>query len=128
MDSSSSAPYSPKLPQRILIVRLSAHGDVMHTLPLIQAIRQQNPQAMIGWLVESSAASLLEGHPGIDQLHISQRKRWLSLTKNPLNWPSIANEIHALIAELKNAQYQVSFDVQGLLKSAIWPWLAKIPQ
>lgn len=124
MDSSS--PITSPSCNRILIVRLSAHGDVMHTLPLIQAILSHNPQAQIGWLVESSAASLLENHPGITRLHVSQRKRWLSMAKNPLNWLLIIKEIRGLVHELQDSGYEVSFDVQGLLKSAIWPWLAGI--
>lgn len=113
--------------QRILIVRLSAHGDVMHTLPLLSAIKRNDPHAEVGWLIEASAAPLLENHPLIDRLHVSHRKRWLKQAKNPLNWPTVFREVRALIRELKAAQYRVSFDVQGLLKSAVWPFLAKIP-
>jgi heptosyltransferase I len=126
----SSLPLSPtsELSPRILIVRLSAHGDVMHTLPLARAIKRQTPEAIIGWLVEASAVSLLEGHPDIDKLHISQRKRWLNEARNPLRWPAIIREISMLVRELRSCGYQMSFDVQGLLKSAVWPWLARIPK
>lgn len=112
---------------RILIVRLSAHGDVTHTLPLLAAIKRHRPNASIGWLVEASAAPLLEGHPFIDRLHVSQRKRWLKLAKNPARWPQVWREVGVFIRELREADYQISFDVQGLLKSAVWPCLAKIP-
>ena len=119
--------FNPQSSLRVLIVRLSAHGDVMHTLPLLSAIRQRYPHAQIGWLVEASAASLLAGHPLIDQLHVAQRKRWLKLAKNPFNWPVVWQEVWAFVQTLRAAEYQVSFDVQGLLKSAVWPWLANIP-
>jgi lipopolysaccharide heptosyltransferase I len=121
------SPPHLKSPSRILIVRLSAHGDVVHTLPLLAALKKQYPQAFVGWLVETSAASLLQNHPLIDQLHVSPRKQWLTLAKNPLNWPRIAAELRTLLKELQQADYQVSLDVQGLLKSAVWPALAKIP-
>lgn len=111
----------------ILIVRLSAHGDVIHTLPLLHAIREQNPNAKIAWLTEASAAPLLENHPGIDQLHIVQRKRWLHMAQNPFQWPIIIQEITAFLQALRQANYQFSFDTQGLLKSAIWPFMARIP-
>lgn len=121
-------PSHHKSPSRLLIVRLSAHGDVVHTLPLLTALKKQYPQAYVGWLVEASAAPLLENHPFIDQLHVSHRKHWLKLAKNPLNWPHIISEVRAFLHELRQADYEISLDVQGLLKSAVWPALAKIPR
>lgn len=126
--SSSTDHTSQDSISRILIVRLSAHGDVMHTLPLLSAIKRNNPTASVGWLVEASAAPLLQNHPLIDQLHVSHRKRWLTMARNPLHWPAVLAEVKALIGELKQADYQVSFDVQGLLKSALWPFWANIPR
>lgn len=118
---------NPPAARRILIVRLSAHGDVTHTLPLLAALKRQYPEAFVGWLVEASAAPLLENHPLIDRLHVSHRKRWLSLLKQPARWPSLWQEVRAFVREIRAEDYQLSFDVQGLLKSAIWPWLTKIP-
>ena len=83
------AASAPQWPARILIVRLSAHGDVIHTLPLLAALKKHAPHTHIGWLVEASAAPLLAGHPLIDQLHVSHRKDWLKRAKNPLNWPRV---------------------------------------
>lgn len=128
MHTSSSHNSTRDSASRILIVRLSAHGDVMHTLPLLSAIKRNHPEATVGWLVEASAAPLLQNHPLIDRLHISQRKRWLGMARNPLNWPAVFGEVQDLIQELKQADYQVSFDVQGLLKSALWPFWANIPK
>jgi heptosyltransferase-1 len=114
-------------PQRILIVRLSAHGDVIQTLPLLTALRQNWPDARIGWLTEPSALPLLRDHPLIDHLHVAQRPRWLKALRNPTRWPSVADEAGSLLRELRTAGYAVSLDTQGLLKSALWPWLARIP-
>lgn len=119
--------FNPGLAPRILIVRLSAHGDVIHSLPLLGAIKKCYPQAQIGWLVEASAESLLANHPLIDCLHVSHRKQWLQDARNPLRWPKVFREIGALVREIREAGYQLSFDVQGLLKSALWPVWAKIP-
>ncbi len=119
---------SQKWPARILIVRLSAHGDVIHTLPLLAALKQHAPHTRIGWLVEASALPLLAGHPEIDHLHVSHRKDWLKRARNPLNWPAVWEEVAALLQELRQADYQVSLDVQGLLKSALWPFWVKIPR
>jgi lipopolysaccharide heptosyltransferase II len=95
---------------------------------LLSAIKQHYPNAYIGWLVESSAAGLLEGHPLIDRLHVSQRKRWIQQARNPLQWASIFTEIQALRREIQQENYNISFDVQGLMKSALWPFLAHIPK
>lgn len=112
---------------RILIVRLSAHGDVIHTLPLLTALKEAWPDLHVGWLTETSAVPLLEYHPLIDRLHVVDRKRWLQQGRNPLQWRGVWREVCAMRAALRAEGYEVSLDVQGLLKSAIWPWLADIP-
>jgi ADP-heptose:LPS heptosyltransferase len=58
----------PRAARRILIVRLSALGDVVHVLPLLDALRRARPDAHIGWLVEEASSSLLADHPQIDRL------------------------------------------------------------
>lgn len=113
--------------QSVLIVRLSAHGDVIHTLPLLTAIRKQFPNAKIGWLVDSSAAPLLEQHPAIDHLHVWPRQFRAGDLFNPLRWTKILSAMLSLLVDLKAQQYEVSLDAQGLFKSAIWPFLAGIP-
>lgn len=113
---------------RILIVRLSAHGDVIHTLPLLTALRVRFPEAEIGWLIDSSAAPLLEGHPGIDRLHVWPRRfgGWSIL--NPVQGVRLFRAICAMVRELKAQQYEIALDAQGLFKSAMWPFLAGIPK
>jgi lipopolysaccharide heptosyltransferase I len=61
---------------RILIVRTSALGDVVHALPVLTALRRHLPQAEIGWVVEEAMAPLLEGHPDLDRLLIVRLRRW----------------------------------------------------
>jgi ADP-heptose:LPS heptosyltransferase len=61
----------------ILIVKLSAIGDVIHTLPALNAIRAHYPGAHITWLVEAAAADLVVGHRALDRVLISKRKSWL---------------------------------------------------
>ena len=61
-------------PLRILITRLSHIGDCILTLPLVNAIRKQHPDAFIAWAVESPSEQLLENHPEIDHIiHIPQK-------------------------------------------------------
>ena len=64
----------------ILIIKLSAIGDVIHTLPALNAIRKQYPKAHITWLVEEDASSLIEDHKTLDRILISKRKKCRSST------------------------------------------------
>ncbi len=61
---------------RILITRLSAVGDCIHTMPVVGALRRQHPNAYIAWIVQRSASSLLEGYPGLDRVIVVARD-WL---------------------------------------------------
>ncbi|MCP4365150.1 MAG: glycosyltransferase family 9 protein, partial [Planctomycetes bacterium] len=63
-------------PERILIVRLSAIGDVLHVLPSLRCLRHRFPYAKISWLVEDRAAGLLDGHPDLDEVIVFPRRRW----------------------------------------------------
>lgn len=101
--------------EKILIVRLSALGDTVLTLPLLFTLREQKPDAYIGWVVEEKSASLLKDLPGIDKLHI-----WKMSEKNLGGAWRLAKEIRAV-------GYDSSIDAQGLMKSAALPLLAGIP-
>ena len=59
----------------ILIVKLSAIGDVIHTLPSLAELRRLYPKAHITWVVEEAAADLILGHPHLDDVLVSRRKR-----------------------------------------------------
>jgi heptosyltransferase-1 len=61
---------------RILIVRTSAMGDVVHALPVLTALRRHLPEAKIGWVVEESMAPLLRGHPDLDELLVVRLRHW----------------------------------------------------
>lgn len=117
----------PKPTRAVLIARLSAHGDVIHTVPLLAALKRQYPEAVLGWLVEESAAPLLANHPLIDHLHVVRRKQWLKSLFLPHRWPAVVREVRALLSELRQVGYQVGVDAQGLLKSALWLRWAGLP-
>lgn len=101
---------------------------MVQTLPLLAELRRRHPQASIGWGIEAAAAPLLEGHPEIDHLHISHRRRWLQMLWNPFAWRRLFQEIGAWLGEIRTQRYEVSLDTQGLLKSALIPWLVGIPR
>lgn len=107
----------------ILIVKLSAIGDVIHTLPSLTAIRKLYPDAHITWVVEEAAADIIKNHPHLDSVLISRRKSWIKyLGKGEFFRP--LREMRAFFKELRQRPYDLVIDFHGLLKSAIIVLLA----
>src|SRR5436309_4501011 len=73
-------------PQRILIIKPSAIGDVVHALPILNLVRKKWPAAKISWLVTPACAGLLEGHPQLDEVILFDRKRLGSIWRRPWLW------------------------------------------
>ena len=108
----------------ILIVKTSAIGDVIHTLPALNALRRKYPEARIDWLVEEAAADLLIGHQAIDTVLISRRKAWILDLKQGrvlAAWRGFAD----FVKRLREIEYDLLIDFQGLLKSGIFVGLAR---
>ncbi len=108
----------------ILIVKLSAIGDVIHTLPALNAIRSHYPDAHITWLVEEAAASLVEGHEALDRVLVSKRKRWMRGLRTSSFFTTIS-EIYRFIKALRDIDYDMILDFQALLKSGVLIALAR---
>jgi lipopolysaccharide heptosyltransferase I len=98
---------------RILIVRVSAIGDIIHGVPVLCALRAALPAAFIAWIVEGRMGELLEGHPALDEL-ITVRRRWW---KSPLQVWQMRNR-------LRERQFDTTIDLQCLSKSSITAWLS----
>jgi 3-deoxy-D-manno-octulosonic-acid transferase/heptosyltransferase-1 len=109
---------------KILIVKLSAIGDVIHTLPALNALRRHYPMAEITWLVEETAADLVVGHRSLDRVLISRRKSWMRRLRRPGRRKAL-KEIIRFLAELRDTRYDIVIDFQALLKSGILVWLAR---
>lgn len=105
----------------ILIVKLSAIGDVIHTLPAANVLRERYPGAHITWLVEEAASSLVIGHPALDRTLVSRRKSWIArLRSGPFNRRlETLREIREFIGQLRDRTYDWIIDFQALLKSGI---------
>jgi ADP-heptose:LPS heptosyltransferase len=92
-------------PQRILLVRLSHLGDVVHALPVFHAARARFPAARIAWVTQPEFAPLLEGMPGLERVFRFGRDAGAAA------WPQLATELASFSADLV-------IDAQGNLKSA----------
>ena len=109
---------------KILIVKLSAIGDVVHTLPALNALRRYFPNAHITWLVEEAAADLVAGHRCLDRVLVSQRKRWEAALRKGHLLEGIRPAI-AFLRKLRDTRYDMILDFQAALKGAILISLAR---
>src|SRR5664280_3424894 len=91
--------------RRILVVRLGAMGDIVHTLPAVAWLKQSHPDWQLTWLVEPRWAPLLEENPYVDRVVLLRRQSFAGLVETR--------------RELREAPYDFAVDFQGLLKSAM---------
>ena len=111
---------------RILIIKLSAIGDVVHSLPVLSALRRLYPNSSIHWLVEEAAAGLLQDHPLLDRVLISRRKSWISGLKQ--GRISVLKEFWNFLGAVRAERYDLILDLQNLFKSALWVAVARGPR
>ncbi len=104
--------------ERLLIVRLSAMGDVLQCLEALAALRQARPDAEIGWVVERRFAGLVEGHPHVDRVFVFERQNG----GGALSALGALDNLRALVAvrrEIRGWHPDVAIDLQGNLKGAL---------
>jgi heptosyltransferase-1 len=113
--------------ERLLIVRLSAMGDIVHTLPAAQALREAFPHAKIGWLIEERWAELLcasgtlrrgprsPQRPLVDWVHTVSLGRW----RKSLLTTSTLQQIAKVWNDVRSTGYDVAVDLQGAIRSAV---------
>jgi len=113
--------------RKILIVRLSAVGDVIRTLPAVKALREHNPSSRIAWVVEEPSKTLLETQPEIDEVIVVPRKRWTDGMKSPLRIWETVGEVRDFVRQLRSRKFDIVFDFHGLLKSGLISYFSGAP-
>jgi heptosyltransferase-1 len=113
---------------RILLVRLSAIGDVLQCLHGLAALRAARPEATIHWLVEDRCASVLQGHPHLDGVVVFERKAFRREIARPWLWPAAAARLLRLRGALRALRPDVAVDLQGNLKGALLARLSGAPR
>lgn len=105
-------------PARVLIIKPSAIGDVVHTLPVLNLVRKRWPAAHVAWLVTPACAGLLDGHPQLDEVIRFERGRFA------VGWrsPAAAAALFRFARELRDRKFDLVIDLQGLFRSG---WLAR---
>jgi heptosyltransferase-1 len=105
---------------RVLIVKMSALGDIIHALPVLSYLHQVSPGIEVDWVVEEPFREVLEGNPLIALLHTVRTKAW---RKAPFA-ATTRREIAAVKAGLRGRNYDFVFDIQGNLKSGLVDWVS----
>ncbi len=118
----------PQRPGRVLVVGLTAVGDVLHFLPVAVALRSAFPGARIGWVVQEKGRSIVEGRPDLDRVHVFERHRWQSGLLNPFTLLRTSGEIVSSVGLLRREGYELLFDPQGTVKSAMVNILSGAPR
>ncbi len=104
---------------RILIVKLSAIGDVVQALSVLAALRKKFTSAEIDWVVGEAASDLLVSHPMLDDIIIYPRRRLGELSKKIHTYPALFAELAKFTKKLRRKSYDIILDLQGLLKSGL---------
>jgi heptosyltransferase-1 len=111
----------------ILIIRLSAIGDVVMASALIDALRRAHPQARLTWLVQPEAADLLNANPDLDEVLVWPRGEWRRLWRKG-RLLALARRVLDMRRALRSRRFDLAIDAQGLLKSGIWARVSGAPR
>lgn len=116
------APAAPDVAS-ILIVRLSAIGDILFSTPLIAALRHTYPKARIAWLAQSEFVDLLTANADLDEVIPCPISRWRADWRGGRRG-TVLREIRALRRLLRERRFDLGLDLQGLLKSGALLWMS----
>ncbi|OIP36733.1 MAG: hypothetical protein AUK27_00940 [Deltaproteobacteria bacterium CG2_30_66_27] len=109
--------------RKILVVKLSAMGDVVHALPAVTYLRKAAPKAEIDWAVDTRFADLLEGNPGISKVIPLPIKEWKGRLGSRATW----REARIAAEALRGRKYDLAIDLQGNIKSGVVTYLSGAP-
>jgi lipopolysaccharide heptosyltransferase I len=117
MSEESSHQQGKKL-FRVLIVKPSSLGDIIHTFPAVSLLRQIYPEVKLDWMVNPAFESILDYCPGIDRKIIFQRRELGRIS-------SFLPAFLKLFKSVRQEKYDLVIDFQGLMRSAFFSWLAR---
>jgi heptosyltransferase-1 len=100
---------------KILLVRVSSLGDVLHNLPMVADILRHHPDARIDWVVEEGYVSLVRLNPHVRKVIPFALRRW----KKGIRHQAVRAELRAFFRDLRAEQYDYVFDTQGLIKTGL---------
>lgn len=107
-------------PHRILIIKPSSLGDIVHALPVLAALRRAYPSAHIAWLVGTSFEPLLRGHPLINELIPFDRSHYGKMWRSP----RALTDFCRLMWRLRRRKFDLVLDLQGLIRSGLMAYFS----
>ncbi len=116
----------PRNVRSILVVRLSARGDLVFASPLAGALRRRHPGAHIAWVAEERTADVVLHNPHLDEVIVWERGAWKRLLRRG-RWGTLAREVVDFFASLRERRFDVAIDTQGLLRSGLVAFLSGAP-
>jgi heptosyltransferase-1 len=105
---------------KILIIKPSALGDIVQALPVLTGLKRHWPHAEIDWVVNDSFREILDGHPCLRRVVLYPRRRWNGLHRLP--------EMRRWALRLRAERYDMTIDLQGLLRTGLMTWAAGSPR
>lgn len=118
-----ASPVDLRQIQRVAIVKLSSIGDVVHALPVSAALKRTYPHLQLSWIVEERCADMVTGNPYLSEVITIPGKAWRHGAWHPRTW----REVRRILGMLRAPRFQLTIDLQGLLKSAVVAWLTGAP-
>ncbi|HEY1068238.1 MAG TPA: glycosyltransferase family 9 protein [Pirellulales bacterium] len=112
MGAWTRSPLTELEPRRVCLIKPSALGDVVHGLHVLSGLRKRWPQAKFSWVVNDGFADLLEGHPDLSEVIVFRRRE-------AKTWGGMWNVGWELAARLRRAKFDLTIDMQGLLRSGL---------
>jgi heptosyltransferase-1 len=109
--------------RKILIVKPSSLGDIVHSLPFLNAIKTCFPKAEIHWVVARGLEGLLECHPMVNRLIVINKDTWKKLSKAG----NTIKEVRRLLQDIRSEQYDLAVDLQGLFRSGLITMASRAP-
>ena len=111
---------------KILLIKQTSLGDVLHMTPVIRALRKWKPEAEIDIVTDKRALGILKNNPYINKLHVLDIYKYeKEIFKSPLKFFSTIKEFFSHIKEVRKKKYDIAIDLQGLERSVIFLYLCK---
>ena len=109
--------------RKILVVKPSSLGDIVHSLPFLNSIKTCFPKAEIHWVIAKGLEGLLECHPMVDKLIIINKDMWKKLSRTT----ATIKEVRNLLTDIRSERYDLVVDLQGLLRSGVITMASRAP-
>jgi lipopolysaccharide heptosyltransferase I len=114
--------------KKVLVLRLSAGGDVIRTLPAVRALKEHAPDDYVAWVVEEPSRLFLKSQPEVDEVILFPRKRWSKGIRSTQEVWRTLREIYQFILALRRQRFDIALDFHGILKSGLLSLFSGAPK